>query len=73
MGDLEAKKRQRTHHRRLAITTINAVVLVSAETEEEDHVTRLNAHLAILKSKLAALEELDSEIITLVRADDLKT
>ena len=34
--------------------------------------TRLNAHLAILKSKLAALEGLDSDIIALVSVDDLE-
>ena len=39
---------------------------------EEDHVTQLNAHLAILKSKLAALEGLDSNIIALVSVDDLE-
>ena len=72
MGDLESKKRQRTQHRRLATTTMNAVVLGLVETEEEDHVARLNAHLAILKSKLAALEGLDSDIIALVSVDDLE-
>ena len=71
MGDLESKKRQRTQHHRLAPTTINAVVLGLVETEEEGHVIRLNAHLAILKS-LAALEELDSDILALVSVDDLE-
>ena len=71
MGDLAKYKKERMPHRRLATLSIKAVTTLITETERGDYIPVLKGHLNVLKAKLAALEDLNTNIVGVIADEDL--
>ena len=72
MTELETYKKERAPHRRLATISIKNSKTIIPETERGDYVAVLKGHLAIQRSKLTILEDLDSKIIGVIGEADME-